>query len=494
MTIETYDEFRENWRYLKDSYLGGRFWRSPSALTLASNTLRWETSALDSANQPMYAQQLRVSYLIPHEGESDHRFDGRLKLANYINMVSPVVKAYAEGVTAKVARDLGAAAEFAEDVDRRGSDWGEYAEGVAQYACVYGVVATIVDAPGVSVEGMSEAERRAQRIAPYLTAVHPPAWAWIRCEDDRVVEFAYVTQAFRTGNTDEVELRVWYATTKDHPGGWEVRKGSVTSGTSVRVSASAFTLVESGPLPPVSRGEIPVTFAYYERDSASECPLGVSLIGDTADAAKIIYNTMSWATEINRLAAFPFLSVPLKSTGGQLDQATKAKIGPGQGLGFDSGSGAPSWVEPSGVSQKELREHCVFTFQWAMRTAGLDLAADSSAQVSSGEALRIRSRDFESRALRFAKNMRRWETATLNLFSAMAGVPTEGQGITYPKRITLPDPSEDLARALALLQAPVDIGPVARNHAVRQLIDSALSLSDAETADAVDHIAPVAAS
>lgn len=487
-TIETYDATREHWRYLRDAHLGGRYWASPSATTLGSASLAWDSGAIDESGRPICQRGSRTSYLVAHRGESDAEYDARAALSAYINVVAPVVKAYAEGVTARVQRAAEPLAPFLDDVDRRGSTWGEIAESAAQWACVYGVVATVVDSPAVDVSGMSEAERVAKGIAPYVVTVHPPAWAWIACEDGRVVEFAYVSSPFRsdlsTRSTSQVELRVWRADRvvdgAHVPGGWEVRAGEVPTADSLRSSAAGLRVVAEGPLPASLAGEIPVTFAYYDRDQASACPMGVSLVADTADAARIIYNALSWAMEINRLAAFPFLAIPLKSTAGQLDQSTAAKTGPSKALGFDSGAGAPSWVEPSGTSQRELREHCVFVFQWAMRSAGLELAADSSAQVQSGEALRIRSRDFESRALRFARNMQRWEIATLRLFARMAGVDADAVAVTYPKRITMADPGEDLSRALALLTAPIETGPEARAMLVRQALDASLSLSDEE--------------
>ena len=335
---------------------------------------------------------------------------------------------------------------------------------------------------------MSDAERARRGIAPYVVTVHPPAWAWVECVDGRVVEFASVTSPFRsdlsTNSRATVELRVWRADREIDgalvPGGWEVRGGAVQTTASLSIEGRGLPVVASGPLPAVLGGEIPVTFAFYDRDQASECPMGISLIADTADASRVIYNALSWAMEINALAAFPFLSLPLPGTGGVLDANTAAKVGPGQALGHSAASGTPQWVEPSGTSQRELRDHCVFTFQWAMRCAGLELAADSSAQVQSGEALRIRSRDFESRALRFARNMQRREVATLRMFARMAGVSEDGIAVTYPKRITMSDPSEDLARALTVLAAPIEVGPEARALLVRQVLDASLSLSDEE--------------
>lgn len=498
-TRETYDLVREQWRYYHDAYRGGRYWRVPSATTIGSTSLRWTVLDPEDPSRELTVTGRERSYLVAHQGESDEKFVKRHSLSAYVNVASPIVKAYAEGVTARVQRETAPIAEYLDDVDRRGRSWGEIAEGAATWASVYGVVATVVDTPSESVEGLSEAQRRERGIQPYVVTVHPPSWAWIECAGGRVTEFAYVSTPYQsslsTNQSIDLEVRVWRADKVNEDGervagGWEVRQGTLATSQLAQLGehAQGLPLIASGPLAPALAGEIPVTFAYYERDDSSECPSGQSLIADASDIGRLIYNTLSWVGEIDRLAAFPFLSVPLKDTGGMLDQSTKLKIGPGQAVGHSGSAGAPAWVEPSGASQTGMLARCVQYMQFAMRSAGLELAADSSAQVQSGEALRIRSRDFESRALRFARNMQRWETATLRLIALLAGKPADDIAVTYAKRITHADPAEDLERALTLLAAPVEIGPEARALAVVQAIDATLSLSDEKIAEIADEV------
>ncbi len=496
MTLETYDNVRETWRYYHDAYLGGRAWQCPSATTIGDVALRWQT--LDSEGNVSWQSGRERSYLVAHEGESDTRFRARRDLSAYVNACGPIVKAYAEGCTSKVTREVDSISAYLDDVDRRGSTWAETAEGVAAWAAVYGVVATVVDTPSVDVTGLSEAQRAAQGIQPYVVTVHPPAWAWVECERGRVVEFAYVSTPYQsdlsTNTRVKIELRVWRADRivegASVPGGWSILSGTVTGAqlASLAAQRGSFKPIAEGPLPATLGGEIPVTFAYYERDAASDCPNGHSLIADAAGVSRLIYNTLSWITEIDHLAAFPFLAVPLASTGGQLDQSTTAKVGPGQGLGFNSASGAPSWIEPSGASQAGMLARCGTYLQFAFRSAGMELAADTSAQVQSGEALRIRSRDFESRALRFARTLQRWELATLRLFARLAGADPSAISVTYAKRITLSDPSEDFVRALTLATAQIEIGVEARVLAVVAAIDAALSLSEEQHAQITEEV------
>lgn len=487
--IETYDNERDHWRFLRDAHLGGRFWSVPSSTVLGSATLSWHTMNADGTRTD-YSRVMN-SYLVAHEGESDRQFIARWSMSPYVNIVSTVVKAYADGCTSHVSRQLEPLGTFIENVNRRGQSWAEFADRTATWTAVYGITACIVDAPSVSVEGLTESQRQAKGIAPYCVSIHPSAWAWIECDEDgTVVEFAYVDQPYKStasSNTAQrISLRVWKADRVDDagkmiPGSWSACSVSVANGQTISGSRDSMKVVKGGPLPAQCGGKIPVTFAYFDCDDSQVCPQGISLIADVADIGKSIYNILSWAHEILRKTGFPFLAIPMKSTGGQLDSGTAAKIGPGNGLGFDSNTGAPSWIQPSAESTQELRVHCIFLFQWALRSVGLELAADQSAQVSSGEALRIRSRDFESRAQKFARNMQRWETATLDLLARMGGVPEseiEKISVAYPKRITLPDQTEDLARAIQLLTMPVEIGAEARALAVIQAVDAALSLPD----------------
>jgi hypothetical protein len=172
------------------------------------------------------------------------------------------------------------------------------------------------------------------------------------------------------------------------------------------------------------------------------------------------------------------LAIPLERTGGQIDAMTRVQIGPTKALPYSSAAGAPNYVQPSSESPRELREHCVWLFQTALRSAGIEMAADQSSQVQSGEALRIRSRDFEARAARYARNLQRYEQRMLSFFARLAGVP-EDFTITYPQRFTLPDPSIDLTNAIRVLtEVPIEIGVDAKVRAVGQVMRSGLDMSD----------------
>lgn len=497
----TYDSRRERWAFAFDSYWGGDRYRNPSAPTIGTASLRWTDETPSGESRTTEAK--RPSYLVPHRGESDYDFDQRHALAGYLNLVAPIVKAYAEGVTGHVQRDLGPLAEYAADVTRRGTAWGSYASEAARWAALYGLVFNVTDAPAGKAPA-TEAERAAKKWAPYCLLVHPPAVAWLVADPSgRLVEFAYADAPYQSqdegalASTCEVTVRVWTADTVDEKGArtkgrWSVRKGTVMLSESIGRQRGRLEEVDGGDLPEALGGEIPVDVLYYERDTSVPYPMGSAVVSDAVDLARLIYNRLSWIDEIHRKSAFPFLAIPLKQQGGQMDAQTAVKIGPGKGLGYDGGAGAPQWIQPSSDSSRELRDHCLFLFQLALRSAGLEVAADSSAQVSSGQALRIRSRDFESRAASFGTNCEAFERAVLRRLSLLAGTDPEAPKVAYPNRYTLPDPSEDLANALAVLKdVPVEIGRTARLAAVRKALEAALSLSDEDMAKALEEVEAV---
>lgn len=477
MSGTSYDQIRAQWRFQFDSYCGGERYRYPSQTHLSQARTRW--IEVDETGQITRREERdHWTYLLPHPSEQDEAFTLRLRIATYINVVQPIVDAYAEATTTRVNRTEGSLSQYLDDVDRQGTTWGEHVEDVAKWAAVYGWVAVVADTPRHS-GALSRAAELAQGVRPYACVIHPPAIAWTEMDAlGRLKEFAYVDETYRdtTGSTDQcVRLRVLRL------GAWELREVRIAPGQDVASAQGvAGKVIDKGTLPEALGGEIPVAFAYYKKDTSTKYPLGMSLIADASDIGRAIYNELSWISEIHRHAGFPFLAIPLERTGGQLDAPTRVQIGPQKALPYSATAGAPGYVQPSSESPRELREHCVWLFQIALRSAGIEMAADQSSQVQSGEALRVRSRDFEARAARYARNLQRYEERMLGFFAALAGVPRDFK-IAYPQRFTLPDPSIDLQNAIRVLtEVPIEIGVDAKVRAVSQIVRSGLDMSDAD--------------
>jgi hypothetical protein len=489
----SFDSRRERYLFNYCSYLGGESYRRPPPTTLSTASV--STYALNADGTRVESTPRTFhTFLVPHAAESDKSFEARLALAAGVPVAEIIVDAYAEGVTSAVTRQLGAIEDICQDVDLKENTWAEFAEDAARWFCVYGSGATVVDAPPKDADVVTRADEKARGTRPYAIFVHPSAYAWVNVDEfGRTKAFAYVDRPYEddvigAGTTQVVTVREYCAaetdaeTGKKTPGKWRVLRGAIRLGQSISAQRGQFAdVIAEGELDAVLNGRIPVVFGYYRRDSSTPYPVGLSLIDSACDLQRVIYNKRSWEQQIARLAGFPMLTIPMAGTGGQMDPGAARVVGEGKALSFDSNAGSPQWIQPSAEWAKDLRDSCMGDFQLALRSAGLELAADASAQVQSGDALRIRSRDYESRAKRFARHMARWEAAVLRLIALLAGENDTGITIEYPKRFTLPDLSADLDRALTLVnpsKMPIEIGRTAKLAAAMQAINSAIVLND----------------
>jgi hypothetical protein len=490
-----YDRIRARHVFQRDAYLGGEHFRNPSRTTLAT-TSAWTYGLSSDGTKVERARKYYNSYLVAHAAESDESFEERLARACYLNLVAPIVDSYAESVTAHVSRKIPESYGAMTDVDLRGSAWGDHAEEVARWAALHGYLAVVYDAPAEN-PAQNRAEEIAQRIGPRVITVPPLSWAWVEVDDDgRVTTFAWVEQSIQdeTGGAAastfaDVTVRVVTLTGGDDgaTAEWQVRAGRVAASSGLAAQRTGLAVVARGPLPAALEGELPVVFAYFKRLADSRFPMGQPVADDACDIARSIYGKLSEEDELHGKAGFPFLAIP-KGQGSGLEPETRLALGAGRGLAYEAGAGAPTWVQPSSESSKELRESVVFRAAMAFRLAGIEVATDQSGQAESGVALRVRARGFEARAKRFANAMARYERQGLALWKKLAGA-TEDASVEYAKRFTLPDPTEDLAAALQLLtQMPVEIGVEAKVAATGKALEAVLALSDEKMQAVLDEI------
>ena len=96
--------------------------------------------------------------------------------------------------------------------------------------------------------------------------------------------------------------------------------------------------------------------------------------------------------------------------------------------------------------------------------------------------LRVRSRDFESRAAKFAQNLQIFEKRALALCATLLGLSPQEASTTYPQRFVQRDPSEALASVLLLFQSGLveRMGPEGVVEVLRQGVNAAITLDPAQ--------------
>jgi hypothetical protein len=464
-----YSLIRDELQFYLASYQGGRNYRNPPASTLATAKIYSTQYDTDSKESYQTVKRSYTSYLIAHPAEKEAEFEARTQFAAPVSICAPIVDAYANSVTANVKREYGKLAPFTGDVDFDGTPLDEQMENFARDFCIFGFSYAVLDTDNVT---------------PKVFHVPPTNVAWVTTDDfGRIEEFAWINDAVYSWDVAPTAQRlIVRCVNKD---GWSIREGTVDLGGNATIADQKhlFATIQQTPLQPELEGELPVVVGYYERDTSITTPLGLSLIADTAHIARQIYNTLSWCSNIHQKTMIPILVMPVKRTGGQLPPNLAKEVGTDRALVTDSEAGNPGFISPSTEPSKELREHCIFLAQWAFKLQGLTLAADTSTQIQSGASLRTQAREFESKAKKFANKMQRFEMRVLHLFSKLAGInPADSEvQITYPKRFTLPDMSENIANALSVIgvsASGIDIGLDSKIEAVKQLLSSAFTLSD----------------
>lgn len=473
-----YNVLRGHWAFLHDMYQGGFRLLFPSSTVSNQCLTEYVTGQQYGRPEQITARDsgIRRSYLVPYPGESLEEFDTRVKLAVYINICQPIVDAYVDAITPGVKRELGMLDAPLSSLDGNGQTWELCVDDVARWTSCYGMVATVLDAPRVNPSETRAAEAQSGT-GLRIIVVHPPAIAWVVIGDDgQLDQFAYRETAYvdLSSRTIESMARVWVWTRTE----WMLVEGTVRDAEPIAGQQNKLNPVPGMRGPHGTPGKVPVEFCFFKRDSSVTIPLGISPIDDAAKAGQLVYNELSRIEEYHRKAP-PFLAIPEKEASGVLPPETKVTVGPDTAFGYSSQTGAPSWVSPPADMPNEIRTHCVFVIQASYRSAGLELSADTSAQVQSGEALRIRSRDFESRCRRFAMQLKGWEERMLSLAALWLKMPDPQSRVTYPDRYVLPDRAEDLAQAVVLVNTfASEMGPSGKIATLRQAVNAALTLSD----------------
>jgi hypothetical protein len=463
--VTSYSAIRNTLLFYNDSFQGGASYLSPSPSTLSSTTLTVRYHDKESGQVVARAGSTFNTYLLPFDGETQTSFSARVQKSSYLNLVQPIVSAYCDAALQKVYRDLGPLEDvLTQDVDYKESSYPEFISQCAESFAVYGFSFVVVD---VDIEVVGK---------PRYIHVDPTKVCYLQVNDYGKLEaFAWVNSS-EYKNETQPSIQTVTITLLDSTG-FKSLRGTVDF--SKGINLGNLEVVSSTPLSPTLGDNLPVVVGYYKRDNTSVAPLGISLVADAAHVGRTIFNLLSSAVDILG-SHFPLLTLPMKKTGGALTAEAEIAIGTKSALPYDSDTNAPTYINPSKESTEELRNHADWLGRWVFKLVGLDIEQSSVPQ--SGISLRIKSREFEARVKAFAANLKKFETKLLSVTCAVLGIEPKGITVTYPDRFTLPDSSEGVANALAVLTLgkTVELGSTAKLAAVKYFLSSALPLGETE--------------
>ena len=269
---EIYVSYQDRWKYLLESYLGGQEYKEAQHLT----RYQLETDA-------EYQARLRATPLENHCQSVISVYN------SFLFRESP--KRDFENNTQSFELEM-----FLRDADMDGRNLNAFMKDVATWSSVFGHCWIIVTKPNVGA--VTVADEQAQGVRPYVNLLTPLVvldWSWKRQSNGR-----YELQTFKY--IEDINGSV--TTIKE----WDTESIRTIS-INVNKKEISEEIVE-----PNGLGKIPAVICYNGRSTVRG--IGVSDIGDIADAQRFIYNATSEVEQTIRLDSHPSLVKTPETTAG----------------------------------------------------------------------------------------------------------------------------------------------------------------------------------
>lgn len=441
-----YQQHINNYYFLQDSFLGGEDYKHPKYAVQSIV----HTSYIEE--KPITSLTKENSYLIPHRQESIDAYRKRLDCAVYLNLVEPIVSAFTSPLeqvkrtftSPELAILFAEGRQFYDELD-----YPAFVKFVAEQTAEFGNVFVVMD---------------------YVTD-----------QAGKVISMKPLV-------LNPIQVKDVYLSDEDHSFiglSWERADEKI-----VFVSAEGFQiydeedgkLIQTIPLQPGL--PFPVKIVYFKKDMSKCYPFGISLVSDTAEIGKKIYNLSSWLDEVAKNTGFPFLGIPFNQDNGAIPPEAKLSIGTAKAIAYPANAGAPQYIEPSGNSAQQLREMIQDEIKKAFQTKGLNSFEMVDSQAASGVSIKIRNNFYESKAKTFLQNIQSLETWIMVTASQLLGLTEKEWNITYPVNLVAPDTSAQIQNWISLLQTAKDFGqaitPELFKTVFGQIIDQGFSISQEE--------------
>lgn len=390
-----YNQNRDQWQFLLESYVGGRVYQEARHLTRYVN-------------------------------ETDGEYNARLKTTPLHNHSKSIISVYISFLFRKeCVRELGALEtapgieEFLEDADFDGRSLTAFMKEVAVQSSVFGHTWILVTKPNINA--VTRAEELAAGIRPYLNQISPLAmldWSWTRMPNGRYVLSYIKYQEDVNGNVQTIK---------------EWTQDSITT----TVVDTENEVIEQILVEPNQLGKIPAVIAYNSQSGVRG--IGTSDIADIAALQKFIYNAVSEIEQSIRLNTHPSL---VKTAD------TNAGIGSGSVIempeNLDPGL-KPYFLEYTGASVNSILQTIAQTEDTIDKIANTGGVRATESRTISGVALETEFQLLNARLSEKADNLELAEEQIWKLVCDYVGTTWTGT-ITYPGSFNIRDTNSEIAQ------------------------------------------------
>ena len=390
---DIYQTYKDQWRYLLESYLGGMEYQ-------------------------------RANHLTRYQLETDAEYSARLRTTPMQNHCASVISVYNSFLfRTEPDRELTGLEfdpmleEFMDDADLDGRSLNAFMKDVSTWASVFGHAWIIMAKPDIGAASLGD--EQAAGVRPYVNLVTPLVvldWQYSRAPNGRYV-LDYL-KYIEDNNGSVVTLKEWRPAT--------IRTIIIDEDQNS---------VNSDVTEPNGLGKIPAICAYNRRSTFRG--IGISDIGDIADAQKFIYNATSEIDQSIRLDSHPSL---VKTPD------TIAGIGAGSLIhmpdNLDPGL-KPYILEFSGASVDKILNSINHTIDSIDKMANTGAVRSSVSRTMSGVAMETEFQLLNARLSEKADSMELAEEQMWTLWAEYQGKTWTGT-VEYPSSFNLKDTESEI--------------------------------------------------
>ena len=398
-THKDYDNYIDQFRFLKRSYLGGNEYK-------------------------------QGQYLTKYQYESDSEYFNRLDqsaIDNHCRSVCHIYNSFLYRQEPK--RDFGwlentpEMKNFLQDCDLEGRSWDSFMREANLQSSIYGHCVVLVDRPELQVG--TRAEELAQDIRPYVTIYTPENvldWKFIRQPNGH-----YELEMVKFLEEDD---RMWEQSAEFYVRTW----------TKDKITLEAFNTDEKQNLQlvnerPNTLGKVPAVWVYANRGPIRG--IGVSDINDIAQSQRFLHSLNSEAEQLIRLTNHPSL---VKTNSVQASAGAGAIITMPEEL---DGNLKPFLLQPSGGNLQAILETMENTVKSIDRMAHLGAIRAVETRQMSGLAMQSEYMLLDAKLSEKAKNLELSEEQIFRLFGLWQGRAWDGE-IKYPTAFHIKDKNLDM--------------------------------------------------